>query len=249
MLVVTTAHAEERWVYHFDPDTAPRNPGKFKAVVSAFLTSVDSGLKFQPFLKSRDFEKRVGQQMPAYLIVGFEYFKKNRARWNLKPLLMPARRGARTFRKVLVTRSADITTTGLAGKSVAATALDAAQSFKTLLGPLGVQPSQLRVVSVSKDVDALLALAFGQVDLALVRADSIVRLRKVNPNAVASLRTLYTTRPVFHPPLCEVGAQPATLTAALVKGLRAAGQSGLGRRTLRIMGFDAWTDLPREAAP
>lgn len=247
LVIAAQAGAEQRWVYHYDPDSAPRDAGRFKAVVAAFLDGVDEKLSFQPFRRLVDFEKRLEEQRPAYLTVAHSWFRKNRERLSLKPLLLPSRRGEQTFRKVLVARSAGITVEQLAGRSVAATALDAEASFQTLLGTLKVSPKDLRVVSVTRDVDALLALAFGQVDLALVRPRSIDRLRKVNPNAVFGLRTLFTTPPVYRPPICEVGSQPKALTARLVDALRKAPKSPLGKRTLRIMGFDRWDAVPKEA--
>lgn len=237
------------WVFHFDPDTAPTDPGRFKAVVGAFLVKVDERLKFQPFRRRVDFERELTQREPSYLIVGLDYFRQNRNRLRLRPLLLPARRGKHSFQKVIITRLPSLEPAALAGRSLAATALRSNEAFDSLLGPIGVARDRLRIVHVTKDVDAILALAFGQVDAAMVRPESIDRIRLVNPNAVAGLRTIYTTRPVFYPPLCQVGTQTPELTGKLVAAFRSAAATPLGQRALRVMGFDAWTELPPEVIP
>ncbi len=55
----------------------------------------------------------------------------------------------------------------------------------------------VHVIPVAKDIDALLALSFGQVQAALVTPDSVEVLKRINPGASAKFRTVYTTSPIL----------------------------------------------------
>lgn len=242
------ASAEQGWIYHFDPDSGARNPGKFKAVMNAFVRTLDPDLAFQPFRKHGDLDEQLARVAPRYMIVSVAWLSANKKRLDLRTVLVSTRRGSTTFRRVLVTRDKALNPKTLTGHSVAATSLNDRASFDHSFGELGLKRGQLRVVSVSKDVDALLALAVGQVDMALVRPESIPRVGRVNPNATAGLITLYTSPPVGFAPLVAVGPQPEALTKTLVDGFRKAGSTRLGRRTMRMLGIDAWRapgEVPR----
>ena len=243
------AAADETWVYHYDPDSSPHDPGKFKAVVNAFFQSIDVDLRFQPFRARVDLERQLRERPPRYLLVSADFLEHHGKRLGLRPLLVPTRRGKDTFHKVLVTRQVGLEQIQLAGRSLAAVGLASEAAFDSHLGPLKVSARELRVVSVSKDVDALLALALGQVDVALVRPESIERVAKVNPLAVEGLRTLYRTRPLRLPRLCRVGEPVGPPSAKLVAGLQAAMSSRIGRRAMRILGFDGWLTVKGDSAP
>ncbi len=224
-LLVALPASAQSWVYHFDPDTAPRDSGRFKAVVGALLSTIDPALKFQPFRRRVDFEKRVASAPPAFVFVAPSWLERNRQRYGLREVLVPTKDGRTGFHKHLVTKSVSLSIDGLKGRAVATTSV------------AGV-PAGARTVIVSKDTDALLALAFGQVDAALVRPESIARLKTANPNAVANLVTLSKTARIAHPVLCQVGDRP--LAARLSAGLTAASRTDLGRKALRILGFDGF---------
>ncbi len=234
------ATAQERWVYHHDPDHSSRNPGRFQAVLNAALRSIDPELAFKSFRRQLDLEEEIARVRPAYLIVGSAWLQSNRKRLDLRKILVPSLRGQSTFTRVLVTRTKTVDSKQLSGLSVAANSLENKSSFRHSFGGLGLKPGQLRVVRVTKDVDALMALALDQVDLALVRPESIQRIGRVNPNVSKGLRTLMTSPPISLAPLVSFGAQPAEQSQRLRRGLETLSTTPLGRRALRMLGVDAW---------
>lgn len=66
------------------------------------------------------------------------------------------------------------------------------------LAALGVTGA--RIVTVPKDIDALLALSFGQVDAALVTPISVDVLREVNPQVASKFRILAETAKILRSP-------------------------------------------------
>ena len=161
-----------------------------------------------------------------------------------EPMLVPASGGSSFYSKVLVD-SGRGDPGDLRGRAVAATVLsaNAEVALKETLEVLrrgGNKVDGARGIPVSKDIDALLALTFGQVQAALVTPDSIEVLKKINPSA-PKFRVVFKTEPILRPPLCEVGKRSSARDkAALVSALMEMSKDELGQKTIKAMGFDQW---------
>ncbi len=193
-------------LYYFNPDAPQSNLSRLKRGMDDLLTQVESPITFQPFAHLLDFENQLKKKRPAFLFVPEWYFKKYGARLNLRPFLVPIRKGATTYRKVLLGRArTDLTITKLANPTMAMTSMgpDGDAIVNMILGSSrGVASGKINPIIVSKDSDALFALALGQVDMALVVKENIDLIAQINPNILHSVRPLLESTPIPMPVLC-----------------------------------------------
>ena len=240
MLIAGPADAAPtQWIFHFHPDTAPVRAERFKAAADAFVQRIDPNLRVQPFRHERDLLRALRDKPPAFVILGPRHIRRYRTRLGLLPLLVPVRHGRTAFKKRLLAREG-VDTRTLKGLSVAATSLRTGAEFTAQLGHLKLEREDLSVMSVSKDADALLALALHRVELALVRPESVERMRQLHQSAARGLVLVDTTPPMPHPVLCATRRADAALVERVAAAFRDVAESASGRRLMRILVFDRW---------
>lgn len=157
------------------------------------------------FAHPEDFDAAVFRLKPDAAIVASYYYQEKKDEYGWKEILQGHFQGKRFFHKVLVAERSIVNMKELSGKSVAAVTtgndiLKNGGELSEKWGKPGVYfPVAIRLVSVSKDIDAIMALGFGQVDAAVVTRDSMEKLRKINPEVVRNLYILKELSPVHYP--------------------------------------------------
>jgi hypothetical protein len=156
------------------------------------------GLYFQPIQT----EAAAGAQDDVtYGIISPEY-EQVWKRLGLQPILVPESNGSAYFHKALVSQAE--LAKDLGGMVVAAAvAQERTEEVKALLAKHGYGAGSPYILAVGKDIDAMLAVSFGEANAALVTSESLAVLKQVNPNAAAHLRTLLITEPQLRAPLCR----------------------------------------------
>lgn len=233
-------------ILYYDPDANTKTLEWMQATTQAYFKAKLGPVRFQPVTKLLNFEELMRQNKPIAVVVSSLYLNRGRRPFVLSCTLVPERKHRTFFHKVLVTGNATLIVGQLKGKSVAAvTSGNRIWLGKAMLSGLRLSLRDLRIVSVSKDIDALFALSFNQVDMALINPLTIDVLSKVNPRVVKGLRVLYRTKPIGYPPLCF---QAALVNSPVAMKIRQAFVSmashPLGRKALLMMGFDRWKVIP-----
>lgn len=215
--------------YYFDPDTKLHDFGLLKTRFQEFL---HDDYSFQPFLRENDLLREIPARPPRFLIVSAERAGELEGGLTAVPLLVPEADGRTAYRKKLLMRRGADEVRLVAG---------------TLKIDMGETSRGWSWVIVAKDLDALLAVALGQVDAAIVDPGSISLLRSINPDALARLAVGEETRPIYHPPLCFLrGVASGSEVDAMRRRFLAMDKEPGGRELLLLLGFDRWTDAPGE---
>ena len=124
----------------------------------------------------------------------------------MHPLLVSVRNGSTSYKKILLASQVN---------EAAANDYDIISFAMTTMGPDGttevikelvadelVSIQQLNIISVPKDLDAILALALGQVKMALVAQDNLQVISDVNPRIIQTIKNLNRSITVPMPVLC-----------------------------------------------
>ncbi len=228
--------SDQRLIAFYDPDANHQAILSIMNGFNAFLKNEGVPLRFQPVMSTEKLEELLRSSSVDFAIVSSSYLKEHPSR--LKPLLVPEANGQHSYRKVLIDRG--VGEPNLAGKNIAATTGEGKDRGSTVLAMLkraGIPADGALVIPVAKDVDALLALSFGQVQAALVTPTSVEVLKRINPVAAKSLRKIYETDPILRAPLCAVGTATNTQLLAALQRME---QDPDGRRAIRSLGFDRW---------
>ncbi|MBK8011230.1 MAG: PhnD/SsuA/transferrin family substrate-binding protein [Deltaproteobacteria bacterium] len=246
---------DPKMIVLYDPDANHQALGDITAAFNAYAATSEARFTLQPVESRTAFETLLTEQRPPFAIVSSSTLRAPWGReFGLNPLLVPSSKGDVFYRKALVSNVARLLTS-LKGVSTAVAVIDVDPKAAALdaLAPLteaGFETEGAIVVPVTKDIDALLALAFKQVDAALVTTKSMDVLTRVNPALSKLLKVTKETAPLLRPPLCSVGTNAGPEDIVAVMQLFAQmNQTDAGQRLMSLLGFDAWTPYKKSMEP
>jgi len=236
--------------YYFNPDSTQSNLANLKRDMDAMLAGASAPITFQPFARLRDFDQKVLEGKPAFLLLPAWYLQEGDNLRKFKPLLVSKRQGSSTYRKVLlVSRQSEISVHDLGRKTIAMTSMGPEGHKllnKIIFSHHGLDSRQLNIVITSKDSDALFALALQQVDAALVSKDNLELIGEINPRIPQAVRPLAESDPIPLPIVCYTRETIPPTEVEEVKRIFLNGQQG--RKNSNLMDrlqFEVWqNDTP-----
>jgi len=233
-------------LFYFNPDSPQSNLSRLKRDMDNFLARSQFSITFQPFAHLVDFEKQLKEQPPAFLFVPNWYLKKYGQNLRLHPLLIPVRDGKTTYRKVLL--AAKGTTLDLANThhfTVAMTSMgpDGDAVLKEMLALHGATTNQVTTIIVPKDMDALFALALGQVNMALVAKENMEQMAKINPNILQSIHPLLESKPIPMPVLCFTEGVASTNDIQQIKKIFMPQTDKRHPNIMEMLQYNEWQDV------
>jgi ABC-type amino acid transport substrate-binding protein len=190
--------------YFFSPDWRPPDFSKLTFAVEQALASGDVHVAFQAFTRYEDFERQMRARPPTFMIAPawLEGSAGASLGASYSVIARPMRHGRSSYRKALMTRSNADSIDDLARGSIAATLHSMGSGDPAaVLGAFHLAAGTARIVPVPKDIDALLALSFGQVDAALVTSEQYEQLARTSPAEAERLRVLAFSSEVGLPPV------------------------------------------------
>jgi len=237
--------------YFFSPDWRPPDLGKLAVAVEDSLAAGGLNVSFQAFTRYEDFERQVREKPPVFMIAPawLDGVAGHRLGVGLTVVARPVRHGKSTYRKALMTRPGIDSIDDLARGSIAATLHSTSEGSPTaVLDVFHLAPDSAKVVPVPKDVDALLALSFGQVDAALVTSEQYELLAQTRPADAERLRVLAFSPEVKLPPVFACSPADPQLRDRLRDLLLGLAEVPQGAVVLRLLGFDRFVaDTPAGA--
>jgi len=229
--------------YFFSPDWRPPDLGKLAIAVEQALASGHVNVSFQAFTRYDDFERQVLAQPPVFMIAPswVEGPGGSVLGLDLSVIARPQRRGKGTYRKALMTRANVDSIDDLARGAIAATLHSMGSGDPAaVLDAFHLAAESAKVVPVPKDVDALLALNFGQVDAALVTSEQYEQLARSNPAEAERLRVLAFSSEVGLPPVFASSSADPVERDRLRDLLARLRELPEGTSVLTMLGFDGF---------
>ncbi len=193
-------------IFVFNPESKSGQTQAARTSLSRFMEAEGLPAQVTVFANSIDFERAVARAKPDYAIVASYYYAAAAKEMQWRALLSGHRNSEESFRKVFMVDQSVSRAADLKNKAIATTSFGAATfSFVNLqfLQPLGLNASQVRLITVSKDIDGLMALAVGQVKGAIVTQDSIDKLRSINAAAFESMKELRKLPAIQYPKVVQ----------------------------------------------
>ena len=233
------ARASDAELFFFSPDWAPGNLSTLAEAADRALSESGLNLSFQAFARYEDLVGQLSTARPALVLVPGWVAAEHGGNLQLHALLRPTRDGRDTYHKILMTTKGVSSLAGLANATVAAAthpgSIDypaSASGIRSLVG------DGARILPVPKDIDALLALSFGQVDAALVTPAQFEILARVNPRGTNNLVELGRTPEVPLPRLYATRYIDDDEANRLAAGIAKLSSSIKGRQFINLLGFD-----------
>ena len=233
--------------YYFNPDSPQSNLSNLKQSMEAALNAQGLVFNFQPFIRFQDFNRQVRDGQPALVFLPEWFLRQDGNSTRYKPLLIPVHNGRSTYRKVLMVPSdSTLTAAQLPGATIAMTPLGEAglvQLDEALFKGAGLRSETLNFITTAKDVDALFALALGQVKAAVISEDNLNHIASINPKILATVKSLAVSSPIPLPLLCYAdGAIPREELNTLRASLLAGKQDKNVAQLMELLDIDGWRE-------
>jgi len=240
------SHANKIKILYFDPDGNLQHLFKLKYYMQKFLgNNVHKKITFQSFIRYRDFYKNSKTKEAGFAIISSSFFYSKRYELGLRPLYIAQRNNRIFYNKILVVRK-NFKLRNIYRSTIATTVSGANYKFflnKVLFSNFGINAYRLRFLRVPRDVDAVFAIAFRQVDAAIVSPRNIKLIKKANPRIFKNLKILYYSKRIYFPLLV---AFPRNLRNQLIinkitREFSRIKNDAYGARVMKILGFDSWS--------
>ncbi|MBF0120157.1 MAG: hypothetical protein HQK79_15085 [Desulfobacterales bacterium] len=189
-------------LFIFNPEAKTSDFGPIKIKLEKLLSSEGLTTEVYLFANSEDFNIAVKHFKPDFAIVASYYFTSMVNTYNWKSILAGHKKGEKEYNKILIALNSIKEPLHLKAKSLA-TVFFGATSIPYIESqlPSGVSFGDIRIVSVSKDIDAIMALGFEQVQAAIVTKANFNKLKQINPDVVKNLYILQELKATEYPKL------------------------------------------------
>jgi ABC-type amino acid transport substrate-binding protein len=231
------AHAK---LFFFSPDFSPGNLSILTQAVDAYFREAGTETRFQAFVRFEDFRRELAAQQPDFIVVPDWAATPACLGFDLVPLAKPVRGGESVGRKALIARSGVRSIAELRNASVAATVPPAGSAPGSGLDRIRRENPGVRIIQVPKEIDALLAVAFGQVDAAYVSTRQFDMFANVNPKLGTTLTEIGYAETMPFPLIYSTANADADEIALLRKAIAGVSTTGTGKRLVGLLGYDGW---------
>jgi hypothetical protein len=247
-LVFCTAYADTKYtIYFYNPETNINNFASLKIEFDHYLS--DYGLfKFQPFSNRETFEKVIAGKNDGVFLLSSWHYQYLAKKLPIESVLVGVSKGKSMHRKILSTKEQYIINIdSLEGKVVASSGSE--DYTKNILvqmlgeGKKDIADS-LKILTVPKDIDALMAVVFGMANLALTTEQGLTKLMAINLKQYRKLKHLVASKEVLLPIIARP-KQPDERVNLLLTVIEEMGTSLEGRKKLKMLGIDGWKRLSK----
>ena len=226
-------------IFFYNPETSVDNFATLKTEFDTYLAG--QGYTFQPFSDRATFENMLLERPQGLFLLSSWHYSQLSAKIPLEPVLVGTAKGEFLQRKVLTTRDA-ASPESLRGATVAGAGTEdyLRNLLRQMLGPdQDALINSMKLLTVPKDLDALLAVGFGMAKAAVSSEGSLGKLALVNPTQKAQLKTLATSDKSFLL-VAAVPKQTQSQEALLIKAVESMPKQPAGEKNLKLLGLDGW---------
>jgi ABC-type amino acid transport substrate-binding protein len=238
-LFSSSAFAAEKTLYFYSPEFGPGNLSVLTEAADAFFS--DSGVEvgFQPFARLEDFRREIEARPPTFIIAPEWVTTHECIAPRLTAIVQPVAGGETSGRRALMADHSIDSAKQIANGSVAAAVADFGTDREDVsMGRFRADHPSVNVIPVPKDIDALLAVGFGQVDAAFVSLAQFQMLERINPNLTAKLHEIGYSQESQFPRLYSTARANDADIAEIAETFAKIREIGAGRRMFSILGFD-----------
>lgn len=203
--------------------------------------------RLQPFKDRNAFEYFNSEKSDPVLLISSWHYQhlatelKNR----IQPALIATYKGEITSQKILATKKSLHSLTELEGAIIASSADNA--YTREVLGRLLENHSpdllaSIKILTVPKEIDALMSVAYGVVDAAITFESTLQKLSTFNPNQSSTLHVLAHSDEILLP-ILFIPKTDNFVESGLVSVFEDMPNTQEGRQRLRMIGFDGWKNV------
>jgi hypothetical protein len=232
-----SAQVGKTTIYFYSSETSINNFKSLKMEFDRYLSQLGP-YEFQPFSEREAFEQFVKDKKECILLLSSWHYSKINKEYALTATLAGTRNGQKYQKRVLVTKDESVKT----GRVASASSIEHTSSYlRAMLKEKGMI-DEIQVLTVPKDIDALMSVGFGMSKLALTSGNALDELKKVNPTLHQKMKII------------AKGKESLSLIVAVPEGFRKEAANIVaifqnmaadpdGKEKLMMLGLDGWQPL------
>ena len=231
------AEVDKTTIYFYSSETSINNFKSLKMEFDRYLSRLGP-YEFQPFSEREAFEKYVKDQKQCILLLSSWHYSKINKEYALTATLAGTRNGQKYQKRVLVTKDKSVKT----GRIASASSIEHTSSYLRAMLKGKEIIDNIQVLTVPKDIDALMSVGFGMSRMALTSGSALDELEKVNPTLHQKMK------------IVAEGAESLSLIVAVPKGFSKGAEKIVavfqnmaadpdGKEKLMMLGLDGWQTL------
>lgn len=242
ILYVISSGAGKTTVYFYSSETSINNFKSLKIEFDRYLSKFGP-YEFQPFSSREDFEKHVKDKDNCLLLLSSWHYRQIHKEYSLTPVLSGHRKNQKYQKRILVSGGPTSEIESIKSARIAS-ASNPQHTISVLMEMLKENYSRehFRILTVPKDIDALMSVGFGMATYALSTGNSFEELRQANPTLCSKMSIL------------AEGEQSLLLVLAVPEGynqdsekmvsiLKGMSTNAEGKQKIRMLGLDGWQKL------
>jgi len=245
LLAFFKAFSNSRYtIYFYNPEININNFASLKSEFDKYLSDYGP-FQFQPFNDRETFEKFIVGKNDGIFLLSSWHYRDLKRKCPIESVLVGVSKGKSTHRKILLTRE-DITNIELLKDNIVASSGSEDYTKNILMQMLGKRGNSivdsLKILTVPKDIDALMAVGFGMANFALTTENSFAKLMIINPKQYKMQRQLAVSKETLLQ-IVAVPKQSDENIGLLLTIIEKMGMIPEGRKNLRMIGLDGWKKL------
>ncbi|WP_284379567.1 hypothetical protein [Litoribrevibacter albus] len=248
LLVSGIAASDEKLtpIYFYDPEITISRNSTLKQKLDQFLVQ-RGNYQFQPVTDRDIFSSLTATETDSVFMMSSWLFDSLINKAELTAQLVGIKNNTPYYKKLLVIHK-DHLSTPPSELIVASTGSSAYSNsvLDNILNKTGLSRykdiTRSKLLSVPKDLDALLSVGFGMAQAALSTEDSLLQLQRLYQNQHQQLEVLGLSAPLMRI-LVVTPKQSSPETARLIHVIEQMGQSQTGKISLSLIGLDSWMQV------
>ncbi len=234
-----TAALEKTTIYFYSAETNINNFKSLKMEFDGYLAQFGN-YEFQPFSDRKTFEEHVRDKSKSLLLVSSWHYANIYQDYGLSPLLVGVRNGQTSQKRILVSsQKADPADIAGAGQIASASSVPHTTSILSGMFHEDEATASFKILTVPKDLDALMSVGFGMAKSAMITENSFESLKTINPSLHKKLNIIAESEETL---LLIVAAPEDFVSDAqeLLTILQKMTTDPNGEKRVRMLGLDDW---------
>jgi hypothetical protein len=242
-LIPSALAQEKTMIYFYSAESNITNFKVLKMEFDSYLAGFGA-YEFQPFSDREAFEKQIKGKAQCLLLLSSWHFTNIYKDYALKPVLVGVVNGKKYQKRLLVTTDKAVNPESVKTGQIASAS--SVQHTRSTLQEMFKAPQEtgenLKILTVPKDLDALMSVGFGMAKSALITESSLEKLKTVNPPLYNKMNVLAesTESLLLIVAVPESFAQDAEPLITLLQKMAATPE---GKSKIKLLGFDDWQPL------
>lgn len=242
LLYLSGAGSEKVVIYFYSAETNINNFKSLKMEFDRYLTQFGD-YEFQPFSDRNTFEEHVKDKSQGLLLLSSWHYANIYESYALKPILVGIRDGQKFQKRLLVTGSTSTDQETIkSGQIASASSVPHTQTTLAAMFHEKIDETQYKILTVPKDLDALMSVGFGMAKSALITENSFETLKTINPPLFKKLNIVAESEETL---LLIIAAPEGFMQEAqeLVTILEKMTTDPAGEKNVKMLGLDGWQPL------